>query len=465
MNASTYLAAAYLIIGLALFVGLLLPRLTENRAVSAPIVLLAIGLLVGLAPLPAGVSLDPLQHPALAEQLTTITIIVALTGVGIALDRPLRRTRNAWRRWNSTWRLIFVAMPLAIAVTALLGWWLAGLVPGAALVLAAALAPTDPVLASDVQVGGPTVAASGTGAQETPGRGGAAEEELHEDQLDEDDEVRFALTSEAGLNDGAAFPFVVLGLAMLSSGAALDTGQVLHWLGWDLVGRTVIGVAVGFAVGTLLGRLAFRAPRGMRFADLGDPLLVVVAPLIAYGLGELLHGWAFLSVFICALRMRASNPTHRYHDHMHGVIERLEHLLTLLVLLLLGASLTDGMLRDLTWSGALVGVLLIFVVRPVTAWLALWSTSGTDDPGDVAGDGLLGPRERWVTAFLGVRGIGTLYYLAYATSHSDLKHGAELWSIAGFTVALSVLVHGVLATPMVRWLDRHRDTLALQARG
>ncbi|MBC9957445.1 sodium:proton antiporter [Yimella sp. cx-51] len=432
MSPSTVLAAAYLIVGLALFVGLLLPRLTENRAISSPIVLLIIGLAAGLVPLPDGVTLHPLDHPALAEQLTTVTIIVALTGVGLALDRPLQRTRRSWQRWNATWRLIFIAMPLAIAITAALGWWLAGLVPGAALVLAAALAPTDPVLASDVQVGGPTV-------------------DVSDDALDEDDEVRFALTSEAGLNDGAAFPFVVAGLSMLSAGSVWSWAPA--WIAWELIGRTLIGVLVGWVVGTLLGKLAFRAPKGMRFADLGDPLLIVAAPFIAYGLGELVHGWAFLSVFVCALCMRASEPTHEYHDQMHGVIERLEHLLTLLLLLLLGAALTDGMLGDLTWPGALVGLLLIFVVRPVTAWLALWSP-GTIDR---AGDGVLGPRERLATAFLGVRGIGTLFYLAYATAHSQLDNAAELWSIAGFTVALSVLVHGMSASPVVNWLDRARQ--------
>lgn len=436
MSASTYIAAAYLIIGIALFVGLLLPRITANRAISSPIVLLTIGLAAGMLPLPDGVSLDPMKHPALTEQITTITIVIALTGVGLALDRPLQRSRETWKRWNSTWRLIFIAMPLAIAVTAVLGWWLAGLVPGAALVLAAALAPTDPVLASDVQVEGPTVDVD------------------DEERLDEDDEMRFALTSEAGLNDGAAFPFVVAGLSLLGAGSVWSWAP--SWIAWELVGRTLIGVFVGWVVGTLLGKLAFRAPRSVRFADIGDPLLIVAAPLIAYGLGELVHGWAFLSVFVCALCMRASDRTHEYHQHMHGVIDRLEHLFTLLVLLMLGAALTDGMLAHLTWAGALVGVLLIFVIRPVTAWVALWSPHKVDR----AGDGVLGPRERLATAFLGVRGIGTLYYLAYASSHAKVDNGAELWSIAGFTVALSVIVHGMAATPIVQWLDRTRRAKA-----
>ncbi|GAB3584018.1 cation:proton antiporter [Calidifontibacter terrae] len=431
MNPEVYAAGAYLVIGLALFIGLLLPRLTARRAVSAPIVLLGIGVVAGLIPLPARLSLDPMRHAAITEQVTTVTIIVALTGVGLAIDRPLRRSRATWRRWSSTWRLLLLGMPLSIAAMTLLGWSLVGLAPGAALVLAAALAPTDPVLASDVQVEGPTT-------------------DVADDRLDEDDEMRFALTSEAGLNDGAAFPFVVGGITLLTTG--LSVHSATQWFTWEIIGRTAIGVGVGWLVGTLLGKFAFRAPRRLQLAEIGDPLLIVAAPFIAYGLGELAQGWAFLSVFVCALCMRAGNPTHDYHGSMHDVIDRLEHLLTLVVLLLLGAALSGGLLRSLTWQGALLGVLLILVVRPLTGWLALWTPGGADR----AGDGVLGPRERLATAFLGVRGIGTIYYLAYATTHAEIDDMGLLWSVAAFTVALSVVVHGVAATPIVVRLDRAR---------
>lgn len=432
MSPDIYLAGGYLVIGLALFVGLLLPQHIAHRAVSAPLVLLGIGVLAGFVPVPSGFSLDPMKHPAIAQQMTTVTIIVALTGVGLAIDRPLRRTRATWHRWSSTWRLLLIGMPLAIAAMSLLGWWVVGLAPGAALVLAAALAPTDPVLAADVQVGGPTT-------------------DVDDKRLDEDDEMRFALTSEAGLNDGAAFPFVMAGIALLSTG--LSVHSALHWVAWELLGRTLIGVVVGWLVGTVLGKLAFRAPKSVRFADIGDPLLVVAAPFIAYGIGELVHGWAFLSVFVCALCMRAGNPTHDYQSTMHGVIDRLEHLLTLIVLLLLGAAFTGGLLQHLTWRGALLGVLLVGVVRPLTAWVALW----TPHAADRSGGGVLGPRERWATAFLGVRGVGTLFYLAYTSAHARPAGIDQMWSIAAFTVALSVVVHGMTATPIVQWLERSRE--------
>lgn len=421
------LALEYLIVGCALLLGIVLPRLTANRAISPPIILVALGALLGLLPLPRP-ALDPIEHHMLVEHVSELTILIALTGVGLALDRPLSLARVTWRRWSTTWRLLFVAMPLAIAAMTLLGHVLMGLGAASALLLASALAPTDPVLASDVQVEGPTT-------------------DVDEHEIDENDEVRFALTSEAGLNDGAAFPFVAAAV-LLANGDSVD----LHWLGVDLIGRTVIGVLVGYAVGWVLVKVAFRAPRALNVSHIGDPLLIVCCPLIAYGAGEMLHGWAFLSVFVSALTMRAGDRSHAYHEEMHAVADRLETLLTLIILLVLGASLTNGLLDQLTWQGALIGVLLVLVVRPVIAWAALWSRRGSD----LRNDGRLGSRERLVTAFFGVRGVGTIYYLAWAGSRAQFPHFDQVWSAAGFAIAFSVVVHGVTASPIVGRLDRLR---------
>ncbi|NNG41154.1 sodium:proton antiporter [Flexivirga sp. ID2601S] len=425
----------FLLLGIGLLLGVVLPNLVAGRAISAPLVLVAFGGLIGLLPFPDGVSLSPLDHPEITQHISEITVLIALTGVGLALDRPLTWARSTWRRWSTTWRLIFIAMPLTIAATAWLGWWVAGLAPATALLLAAALAPTDPVLAADVQVEGPTT-------------------DQHPDELDEEDEVRFALTSEAGLNDGAAFPFLYAAIAVLAGGSIWSWAP--QWIAWDLIARTVIGVVVGWIVGMALARIAFRAPKNLRVSRLGDPLLVVAAPFISYGLGEIAQGWAFLSVFVCAVTMRSADPTHEYHEAMHGVIERLERLFTLVMLLLIGASLTNGLLGDLTLSGAAIGVLLVFVVRPVVAWISLWQRKAQD----FSGPGHLGPRERIAVAFFGVRGIGTIYYLAYATAHHDFPGSDRLWSIAAFTIALSVVVHGVAASPMVGRLDRMRGAAA-----
>jgi len=425
----------YLIGGAALLLGVVLPTALSRVALSAPIVLVVVGAGIGL--LPGSSTISPVDHRALTEHLTEFCVLVALMGVGLALDRPLQlRSWATWRAWASTWRLLLIGMPLAIGATALLGWWVMGLAAPAAVLVAAVLAPTDPVLAADVQVEGPST---------------DMEDESQADEIDEKDEVRFALTSEAGLNDGLAFPFVYAAIFLATLGGFSSWG--LRWVGWELVGKTVIGVVVGAATGWLLARIAFRAPRkSLRLAETGEPLLAIAATVLAYGLAEVAGGWGFLAVFACALAMRSAERSSEYHVLMHQVVERLERLLTLVVLLLLGVALTDGLLANLTWQGAVLGVLVVFVVRPVSALLAL----GRGARRDYVNDRRLGPRERLVTAFFGVRGVGSIYYLAYATGQAHFPDQRLLWSTVAFTIVLSVLVHGVAATPVMRWLDQVR---------
>lgn len=410
----------YLVAGLALLAGAVLPRLLRNAAVSTPMAFVAVGLPLGLMPLPHDVSLLPQDNRVVTERLSELCVIVALMGVGLAIDRPLR-----WRTWTPAWRLVFVAMPLCIAAVAMLGWTVAGLAPASAMLLGAALAPTDPVLASDVQVEGPDV---------DVGEGAPIQ--------DEDDEVRFALTSEAGLNDGAAFPFVHA--AILLAGAGSVSGWALQWFAWDLVGKVAIGVVVGAGSGVALGRLAFRSPREvLRLAEAGDPILAIAATLGVYGLTEVVGGYGFLAVFICGVALRSLERDHAFHASLHEFIGQLEHMLTWMLLLLLGAAVSQGLLGSLTWGGALVAGLLVLVIRPVVAWISVQRT-------------ILGPRERMVTAFFGVRGIGSVYYLAYATGEAQFSDSDLVWSTVAVTVLLSVVVHGILATPVMRRLDTMR---------
>ena len=404
----------YLLGGAALFLAVVLPYALRTAALSPPVVLLGLGALIGLLP---GIHVDafsPIEHRGFVEHLAEFTVLVALMGVGLALDRPLSlRSFESWRQWGATWRLLIIAMPLTIGGIALLGWWVMGLAPSAALLLGGALAPTDPVLASDVQVEGPTTT------------------EADEDEIDEDDEVRFALTSEAGLNDGLAFPFVQAAILLAATGPFAEWGT--RWLAWDLVGKVVVGTAMGVAVGWLLAKVAFRSSRpSLRTADSGEPLLALAAVLLAYGLTEVVDGYGFLAVFACAMTMRSAERGHDYHALMHDVIERLERLLTLAVLLLLGVALTNGLLAGLTWQAALVAVLLLFVVRPASAMLALFAGRRSQLR---VGDNTLGPRERAATAFFGVRGVGSIYYLAYAAGHADFADLPVLWSTVGLAIS------------------------------
>ncbi|MHA6511313.1 cation:proton antiporter [Tessaracoccus sp. Z1128] len=427
--------AVYLVAGMALFVAVLAPVLVRSIALSAPLVLLVLGMLIGLMPLPEEWSLDPVAGRRVIEHVTEVAVLVALMGVGLALDRPL--SRRAWRSWSPTWRLLLVAMPLTIGAVFLLGWGMLGVAAPMALLLGACLAPTDPVLAGDVQVDGPST-------------GGSADEA----EPDERDEVKFSLTSEAGLNDGLAFPFVYAAVYLASRGPVAEWGGA--WLAWDFIGRITLGVVVGVLVGWGVGRLAFRAAdHRFRVAERGEPLLAVAALVLAYGAAEVVGGYGFLGVFACGLALRSVERHHDHHRAMHQVIGYLERLLILVILLFLGMALTRSLLSGLDWRGGVVAVALVFVIRPVAAWLSLAvAARDTSLPG-----GLL-PRERAVAAFFGVRGIGSLYYLAYAGGLVALTDESWLWSTVAFTILLSVVVHGMSSTPALRRLAERRPGAA-----
>ncbi|GAA2745101.1 cation:proton antiporter [Terrabacter aerolatus] len=445
----------YLIAGVAMFLAAVLPSVLDRYAVSAAMVLLVLGMGIGLLPLPAGMRLDPVAIRPQVERVTEFTILVALMGVGLAIDRTFTwRSGSAWATWSPTWRLLVVAMPLTIASVALLGWGL-GIAPAAALLLGAALAPTDPVLASDVQVEGPRVETDEEAAENESADGDdrPAEAALGE-PVDEKDDVRFALTSEAGLNDGLAFPFVTAAVLLASAGGLSSVGSWgLQWLAWDLVGKVVVGVAAGVAVGWGLAKVAFRSPRrSLRLAEQGEPLLALAALVMTYGVSQLVGGYGFISVFACGMTLRAAERNHRYHRSMHEVVQRLERLLTLIILLMLGMSMTKGVLDELDWRGVVIALTLVFVLRPTAGWLSLRLKARAQGlPGG------LGRKETLATAFFGVRGIGSLYYLAFAAGEHPFPEERWLWSTVAFTILLSVMVHGTLATPVMHYLERRRD--------
>lgn len=423
----------WIVLGFALLLAVYLPTAVRKIPLSTPMVLVAVGAIAGALPLPKGFSFSPEEHESFVLHASEATVLVALMGVGLALDRPLRvRDRDSWRAWAPTWRLLAIAMPVCIALVALLGFSL-GLAAPTALLLGAALSPTDPVLASDVQVGAPQTS-----------------EMSHPDEIDESDEVRFALTSEAGLNDGLAFPFVYGAILWASEGPL--THWVGHWFAWELLGKIGIGVAVGAAMGWLLAKLFFRLPhKRYRLADAGEPLAALAAIMCSYGLTELAGGYGFLAVFVTGMALRVNEIAHDYHGEMHAFIERLEQILTLIMLLLVGAACTNGLLSHMDWRSVVIAVALIFVIRPAAGWLSLLGRR--DDTVRAVG---LTKQERWVTSFYGVRGIGSIFYVAYAADHADFADVHWLWSTIALTIVISVVVHGSSVTPVMQRLDVHR---------
>jgi NhaP-type Na+/H+ or K+/H+ antiporter len=405
--------AVYAAAGLAAFAAALLPRYLSRAPVSMPMVFVAAGVL-GFALVDDLPSPDPVAHGAVAVHLTEFCVLIALMGAGLAIDRPV-----GWRRWATTWRLLGITMPLSILGGALLGWWLLGLGLGAALLLGAALAPTDPVLAGEVQVGEP------------------------DDPDEPEDEARFSLTSEAGLNDALAFPFVYAAIAISVAGAD-PGGWLADWLLVDVVWRIAVGALVGLAAGWLLSRLFFNSRlERARLADQAEGFVALAATLLAYGLAELCQGYGFLAVFVCACSLRAAERGHEYHGVLHNWVEQLERLVTVAILVLFGGAVARGLLADVGFTEVALAAIFLLLVRPLSGQVGL-------------ARGRTGPRERWAVVFFGVRGIGSLYYAAYGIKEGHFDDPELIWAVVGLVVLSSVILHGVLATPVMDRLDRLR---------
>ncbi|WP_422028280.1 cation:proton antiporter [Roseovarius sp.] len=387
---------ALAVVGAIVILAHWLPRLVSDREpASAPLMILfgagAALLVPNLPTLP-----DPREAPRIWELVSELTVIIALFGTGMRIDalRP-------WRRWTPTFRMLGIAMPLTILAVAMLGIGLEGLTVAGAILLGAVLAPTDPVLAADVQAGPP--------------------------QEGVEHPVRFTLTTEAGLNDGLAFPFVYLGL--LAAAGGLTAGDLLlDWLLLDVVYRIAVGAAMGWAGARVLGYVLFSVPKGAILAETGSGVVALAGVLLCYGSTELVEGYGFIAVAVMGLTLRRVEQDHHFHRRLHDFSESIEHALTAVLLVGLGTVL-PLLLTDLNWIHVLFALLLILVVRPLSGWI-----------------GLLGSpmpyRDRAAVSVYGVRGIGSIYYLCYAGSHMEFTNESQLWTLVGLVILLSTILHG-----------------------
>jgi sodium/hydrogen antiporter len=420
----------------------------KRLPLTTALIYLAVGVVLGdsvLGVLPV----DPQDDAAVLERVSEIAVLISLFTCGLKLRTPLSEGR-----WRLPLRLAFGAMTLTVGLIALAGVWLLHLPWEAAVLLGAILAPTDPVLASDVQV-------------EHPG---------------DRDRLRFSLTGEAGLNDGTAFPFVMLGLGLLG---LHDIGAFgWRWLVVDVSWAVLGGVAVGGGLGTLVGRLVIYLRREHQEAVGRDDFLVLGLITLAYASALLLHTSGFLAVFAATLALRRIEMQHTGETPADEIAamaragaaheiatdpqkapayltetalafnEQLERLSELGMVLLLGAMLAPtDLLREALWFVPL----LFLVIRPVATGL-----------------GLLGSRtsrvQRWLIGWFGIRGIGSLYYLAYALHHGlppDLAYRLTALTLA--VVAVSIVVHGLSVTPLMHlyshWQERARAYAARRGEG
>ncbi|MBA4170118.1 MAG: cation:proton antiporter, partial [Chloroflexi bacterium] len=304
--------------GAVILVGSVALSVQRGRPFSAAILYLTAGVLAGLILRGIGINwYDPLEDAQLFSRAAELAVIVSLFGAGVKLDRAL-----TWRNWRTTVLLLAVAMPLTIAGMALLGLWLVGMALAGAILLGAVLAPTDPVLAEDVQVSGPM--------QEEP-----------------EDESRFSITAEGGLNDGLAFPFVMLALFGYERGFARFDGWWLEWLTADLLYPVIVGLVIGAVAGRLIAAQTYRVIGRGWLVNPFDAFVAVGAIFAVYGATELIQAYGFLAVFAAGVAFRRFEAGHDVNHRLHEVSTVFEKFAELSVLLLLGSVLPIGGVLEL----------------------------------------------------------------------------------------------------------------------
>lgn len=422
---SELVIAWYIALGILLILMTLGSPFIVRLPLSPAMVYLLAGFLLG----PAGlglIGLHPLRDAGILELLTEAAVLISLFCAGFKLDI---------RQWRAHWpipvRLATLSMLVTVALITLAGVWLLQLPLGAAVILGAILAPTDPVLASDVQLA----------------------------DADDRDPLRFALTGEGGLNDGTAFPFLMLGLGLMGLHELGQSG----WRWWllDVLWAVAGGLLLGAALGTLISRL-LRWLMQKHQANAGvDEFTAVGLIALAYGLALLCHSYGFLAVFAAGLALghdlrlhAAAHADERPHSPADGdpaadqpgkpiasFSAQLEHLVELAIVLVLGALIIHIPFNP----QALYFIpLLFFVIRPL-------AVSG----------GLIGVqlalRRRLLMSWFGIRGIGSLYYLTYAVRHPLPDAVAQqLLSLTVSVVVTSIMVHGISVTPLMHWYERRR---------
>ncbi|CCD36383.1 NhaP-type Na+/H+ and K+/H+ antiporters [Candidatus Paraburkholderia kirkii UZHbot1] len=421
--------------GVLIFMGLASSTF-RRLPISTAMCYLAIGFVLGPGAAHL-LTLDLAADATVLRRITEVAMLVFLFAIGLRLRVP-----PTDRIWILPVRLGLVAMVLTVAALTLFAAYALGLTWGPALLLAAMLAPTDPVLAHDVQV-------------ETPG---------------DIDLLRFSLTGEGGLNDGIALPFALLGIAVCRFEATPT--EALHW---SFAFQAAWGIAGALASGWLLGALSVRLVAYLRTCH-GEALgpegfyaLGLIA--LSYGVAELLHTYAFLAVFAAGLAMRrveqktsggksareavgkidaddvgAADPRRAHAfmaERVYGFTIELERIAEVAIMLIVGAVLAT-MWRDLfTWrAAALIGALFL-VLRPAAVELSLAGSHAA-------------PAQRQLMRWFGIRGVGSFYYLLYAIEHAPRDVAAPLVPLVIATITASVIVHGITATPLMARYQRTR---------
>ncbi len=398
-----------LIAGCIALMAAIVPVLMKQKFVSAPIIYLAVGILSYF--LFFRYFFQPLEHLELIKRVTEFVVIVALTNAGLKIKQPFK-----WSTWKYSFRLLIIAMPLTIIAAGYLSWWLVGLAPATAILFAALIAPTDPVLASELQTSQPS--------------------------KDDSSKIRLGLTSEAGLNDGLAFPFTYFAIMAAINGYEYEN-WIGEWLLHDVLLKIVLGVAIGLLSGWGLYKIVFSITSRDLLSEISRGILSLSLTLLPYAVTEIIGGYGFIAVFIAACMFSRYEKFDKHMDSLHDFNEELESMVVALIFIATGVFIASHYIIFLKAEVILIALLMVFVVRPAAGYL---SFLGTD----------LNNFQKFVMSFYGVRGIGSVFYLAYALTAAEFKDSEKLFEITMAIIFLSVFIHGLTARFVQKRISSYR---------
>ena len=402
-----------LVIGLLLLTVTLGSGWIKRLPLSYSIIYLVVGVLLGTQ----GWGLIQVKPDAqFLERLTELVVIVSVFGCGLKINRPLNIGS-----WQYTIRLIGLLMPLSILTLSAIAHYGLGLGWGGAVLLGAILAPTDPVLASEVQLS----------------------------HVTDKDEVRFALTSEGGLNDSLAFPFVYFGIYAFKDPDLNNWFK--DWVAIDLFWAIAMGIVMGIVVAKAVVKIDRVLQRIRKADDLMEDFVALSIILLTYSLTELVNGYGFLAVFVAGLVVQRSY----YGQHEKRIAqleftEQIEKLLEVTAIVILGTILLFEPMLKYAGQSLIIAGLIFFVIRPLGVWLSMLGSNTIKETTSLMG-------------WFGIRGLGSIYYLTYALGKGLKGDPAEQISWIVYTVVvLSVVMHGVTAAPLMSWYEGRKQRGKLQ---
>lgn len=405
------------VIGLLLLMVTLGSGWIARLPLSFAIIYLVVGILLG----PNGLGLiqlrrDEVFNAELLNKITELVVIISVFGCGLKIVRPLKLGA-----WDITTRLIVFLMPISIFALAVVGKLFLGMNWAEAILLGAILAPTDPVLASEVQL----------------------------TDTNDQDELRFGLTSEGGLNDALAFPFVYFGIHALEDD---NWGNWFkQWIAVDLIWAIAVGIIMGIVVAKSIVWIEKKIQKRRPADELMEDFIAISTILLTYSLTEMVNGYGFLAVFVAGLIVQRSYRDPEKPLAQLEFVEQIEKLLEVGTILLLGSILLLKPILNYALQSLLVIILLFFIIRPAGVWI---STIGKRPQNSQRRSLHLGTR--LLFGWFGIRGVGSLYYLAYAFGHGlKGEAGEQIAWITYTTIVASVIVHGISATPLMKWYQRN----------